>query len=98
MRAKTESIEEFLARGGTIKKLAAGESAKLPTTRRSAGGDPVVILSMEDAEIFYGEGKPKAKKKSTPKAGIDLSQLPESLKSKFLAKLKDRSIDGEENN
>jgi hypothetical protein len=99
MIGKTETIEEFLARGGIIQKIAAGESAKLPTTRLTTTGDAPVLLSLEEAELFFGktDGSVKQKKKKESKPKLDASQLPESLKNMLLAKLKDKVSDGEEN-
>lgn len=94
---KKETVEEFLARGGSIKKIPSNVETESPETiiSRSAGG-PVTILSMEDAELFYGKGKPLKPKKST-QSRVDMSALPESLRKKFLAKLLNEGLpDGEE--
>jgi hypothetical protein len=95
-KSKVETVEEYLARGGSIKKLPAAEVIRQPdVTRKTVAGGPVVIMSMEEADLFYGEARKNAKpKKAKPSLKIDLSALPEALRSKFINKLKE-DADGE---
>jgi hypothetical protein len=84
MKVKTETIQEFLARGGKITKLEFKQhEAKEQVTRQAPGG-PANILSLDEADLFFGEAKVK---KTKPKPNIDLSALPPELKAKFIAKL-----------
>jgi hypothetical protein len=96
IKSKVETVEEYLARGGSIKKLPAGETIRQPDViRKSVTGGPVVIMSMEDADLFYGEARKNAKpKKAKSSLKIDLSALPEALRAKFINKLKE-DVDGE---
>jgi hypothetical protein len=99
IKYKVETAEEFLARGGTIKKVDPGASGiQHNVTRKRANGEPAVILSYEEAEVYYGDGKVKTKKKAKQKASVDMSFLPESLKQKFLARITEGDFDVEEDN
>jgi hypothetical protein len=80
---KTETIAEFLARGGKITKVASAEPTVKPESIRSTtAGGPAVFLSLGEADLFYGEHKAKKAKKS--KAPLDLSALPEELRKKYV--------------
>lgn len=91
VKSKVETVEEYIARGGVIKKLPREEMAKQPdVTRKTVTGGPVAIMSLEEADLFYGEARKGTKpKKAKPSLNIDLSALPEALKSKFINKLKE---------
>lgn len=94
---KKETIDEFLARGGVISKLPAVPLDKNsdPIKATSASG-PVVILSMEEADLYYGEArKGSVPKKAKSSAKIDINALPESLRIKYINRLKE-NIDGED--
>ena len=81
---KTETIAEFLARGGKITKVP--PQAHLAKEQvKSTNPGPAVIITMGEADLFYGEqkaGRKAVKKKA--KATIDLSALPEELRRKFV--------------
>jgi hypothetical protein len=96
IKSKVESIEEYLARGGSIKKLPAAEMIRQPEViRKTVAGGPVTIMSLEEADLFYGEARKGSKpKKAKPSTKIDLSALPEALRAKFITKLKEEA-DGE---
>ncbi len=91
-KTKVETIEEYVARGGTIKRYPSQETNSNTEVSRKPGG-PVVIMSLDEADLFYGEGKSKKKAKQQSVAKFDASALPEQLRKKFLSKLKDE--DGE---
>jgi hypothetical protein len=95
-RRKIETVEEYLARGGTITKIPTGSSRIKEESLKHQVNGPVTILSLEDADLFYGEAKPSKAKKQKPSLKIDLNALPESLRNKFLAKLKNEEQYGEE--
>ena len=81
---KTETFEEFLARGGKVTKVPAQEQVKLPESIRSTtGGGPAVLMTLDEAGLFYGEHKKRQTKK---KAGptIDLTALPPELRKKYV--------------
>ena len=86
---KTETIAEFLARGGKITILppvqpaSKTETIKFTTTRNSINGENTPIISVDDAELFYGEFKPRKPKKVSN--AVDLSvHLPEALRKKYV--------------
>ena len=81
---KTESVAEFLARGGEIKRIPTQQATAKPEgVKSSSSGGPATIMTMDDADLYYGEFKPKkAKKKST--SIIDISALPEALRKKYV--------------
>ena len=96
VKSKVETVEEYLARGGSIQKLPAAEVIRQPDIiRKSTAGESAIIMSLEDADLFYGEARKNAKpKKAKPSLKIDLSALPEALRAKFITKLKEEA-DGE---
>jgi hypothetical protein len=82
---KTETLEEFLARGGVIVKC---PTVKLKNEDKIsiAGASKPTIMSLGEAEELYGEKKEKkTKAKQAPK--IDIALLPESLRHKLLLKI-----------
>lgn len=97
VKPKVETVEEYIARGGSIKRLPAKEMIKQPDAiRKTVAGGPVTIMSLEEADLFYGEARKGSKlKKEKPSLKIDLNALPEALRSKFVNKLKEEA-DGEE--
>ena len=97
LKSKVETIEEYLARGGSVQKLPMVESIKIPdVVRKPSTGGPATIMSLEEADLFYGEARKGSKpKKAKPSLKIDLSALPEALRAKFINKLKEDN-DGEE--
>lgn len=85
---KVETIEEYLARGGTIKKMPTGASSFTKDSIKNSSNNSGItaIISLEDAELYYSEDKPKNKKtvkKSQPR--VDLSALPEHIRKKYTA-------------
>ena len=97
VKSKVETLEEYLARGGSIKKLSAGETIRQPdAVRNTVAGGAAIIMSLEEADLFYGEARKGSKpKKAKPSLNIDLSALPEALRAKFINKLKEEA-DGED--
>ena len=93
-KSKIETLEQYLARGGTIKVLPPKKLDNSDQTRKSGNG-PAVIMSFEEADLFYGEAKKGSKpKKVKQQQTIDMGALPESLRVKFLSRLKEE-FDGE---
>ena len=93
IKSKTETIEEFLARGGSIKKLPTVKVDQQPdVVKKVTTGGPVTIMSLEEADLFYGEARKGSKpKKAQPSLKINLDALPEALKVKFINKLKEEN-------
>jgi hypothetical protein len=87
-KRKTETIEEFLARGGSIRFIPPKQEETSDKVRKTTNGGPAIIMTLEDADLFYGEVKKGSKKSSKPSNNIDLSALPEALKNKFISRLK----------
>jgi hypothetical protein len=86
---KAESIQDFIARGGVIKRIPYSKNEKKSDVVRKTDTGPAIILSYAEADLFYGESKPskaKAAIKSAPT--IDISSLPEALRIKYINKLK----------
>lgn len=93
---KTESIAEFLARGGKITRVASPEPTTKPESIKSTtASGPAVFLSLGEAELFYGERKAKKAKKAKAPA-IDLSALPEELRKKYVDGVMNGNSDEEE--
>ena len=94
---KVETVQEFLARGGSISKVpAAAKEQDNDVIRKTANGAPAVFLTLDEADLFYGEKKKNAKpKKAKPALKIDLDALPPALRAKFIAKLKEEA-DGQD--
>ena len=82
---KTESIKEFLARGGQIKRVEAVQpTVKVDSIKSTTNtGGAINIMTMDQADLYYGEHRAKkAKKRAT--STIDLSALPEELRKKYV--------------
>lgn len=93
---KVETVEEYLARGKTITVVPEFiREPQIDVIRKTVTGGPATFLSLEEADLFYGEARKGAKpKKAKPSLKIDLDALPPALKAKFIAKLKE-DTDGE---
>lgn len=81
---KRETVAEFLARGGKVNKVPYMESKSKPETMRTpTTGGEASFITLEDADLFYGEAKPRRAKKVS-KPSIDISALPEELRKKYI--------------
>jgi hypothetical protein len=92
---KTETVAEFLARGGVITKVA----TQAPTTKPDSikpnnNGGIATIVSMEEADLYHGEARARKPKKAISK--IDLSALPEALRKKYVDEVISASQEDEE--
>lgn len=94
---KVETVEEYFARGGKVTRIPEAARDPVPdVVRKTIAGGPAVFLSLDEADLFYGEARKGAKpKKAKPSLKIDLDALPPALRTKFIAKLKE-DVDGEE--
>lgn len=90
-KIKIESVDEFLARGKTITKLSPVISDPVISVHKTASaGAPAILMSLEEADLFYGEARKGSKpKKPKTSAKIDIDALPEALKSKFITRIKE---------
>jgi hypothetical protein len=90
---KTESIAEFLARGGQITLVTKSELKDGEVVRPVAISGYASILSTADADLYHGESKPRKNKKKKKVVSIDISALPEELRVRFI----DPLLNGEDN-
>ena len=81
---KTETIAEYLARGGKITIIPPVQPVtKVEAMRLNKTGGPATIMSMDDADLYYGEFKARKPKKVAN--AVDLSiHLPEALRKKYV--------------
>jgi hypothetical protein len=81
---KTQTIEEFLAKGGKVTVVPANAHGKSDYVKStvSGGGGAATIITMDEADLYHGEAKVKKAKKAAPT--IDLSALPEALRKKYV--------------
>jgi len=93
---KFETLAEYLARGGAISKVPAVDRLPNPEViRKTVAGAPAVILTLGEADLFYGEARKNAKAKLKSTLKIDLKDLPKELRDKYITKLKEE-YDGED--
>jgi hypothetical protein len=81
---KTETLKEFLARGGKITVVESTTEEVKQTLKQNNQGPPS-ILTYDDIDLYYGE-KRVSKKRSPVKSNdskIDINALPEELRKKF---------------
>jgi hypothetical protein len=81
---KKETLNDFLSRGGTIKRLPTQQPIKIAESiKPTQVAGPAVLMTLDEADLYYGEHKQrKAKKKSRPT--IDLTALPLELRKKYV--------------
>lgn len=85
-QAKVESIKEFLARGGKIKKV---EEKKQPPQETNIVRPTIVgppeLYSLDEAQHFFGlkPKKPQERNVKPDFSDIDRSMIPESLQHIF---------------
>lgn len=81
--SKRETVDEFLARGGSITKIAPQEEpqeeGKVTSASKSASS---TMMTLADGGLYYAEGKVRKPRKKQSKT-VDFSALPASL-LKFL--------------
>lgn len=94
-RGKVETVQEYLARGGSVMIVPPAFLEPVPdVTRKTTNGGPAVFLTLEEADLFFGEPSKKKPKKAKASFKIDLDVLPPALRAKFISKLKE-DTDGE---
>lgn len=61
---KVESVEEFLSRGGEIKKIAPVEMVvDLNGAQIGSSNSPTTMMSLSEGSLFFSENKPKVPRK-----------------------------------
>jgi hypothetical protein len=94
---KTESLTEYLARGGKINKLPHVDKKKQEDVARKPISGVALIMTLDDAALFYSDSEPpKKKKEKKTTSKLDLSALPAALREKFLKKIRDEGVDYDE--
>lgn len=92
MSKKTETVAEFLARGGTITRVPEASREPAPDVVRKTVTGPANLMTLDEADLFFGEARKGAKpKKVKPSLKIDLNALPPALRAKFVAKLREEA-------
>lgn len=87
---KKESIEEYLARGGQVTKVARVDDPVTPTpTIAPMTTGPANLLTYGEADLYYGEVRARKPKKSKPVQKIDIDSLPKALRDKYFKELLD---------
>jgi hypothetical protein len=81
---KRETVAEFLARGGVITKIPIAEIKIKPEAVKVSAGGPAILMSLDEADLYYGEAKTRKNKKKVSQPLIDISVLPEELRKKFI--------------
>lgn len=86
--SKRETVEEFLARGGTVTKCPPAPSPEEDSGKRASPAPTAkaTLISLAEGALYYAESraKPKERKKKTEKA-INFAALPLSLQ-KYMPK------------
>lgn len=62
---KSETIEEFMARGGEVIVIPPQESEEAPSVIKPSVHGLPELMSLSDGEHFFGESRKKIKKKIT---------------------------------
>ena len=77
----TETVEEYLARGGEITRVSPEMKPKESHTMRPSVVGPPTLYSLDEAQHFFGNKKVKAKPKEAEIdfSSIDRSKIPSSL-------------------
>lgn len=80
-KMRVETIEEFLARGGVIKKYPAVPYETDHVIKSTTSQDTQNLMSLDEGAHFFSEMKPKrVRKKKDPLKGVDVDQLPENIR------------------
>jgi hypothetical protein len=92
MAKKTETVSDFLARGGKVTKFPEKLREKsIDVIRKSVAG-PAVLMTLDEAQFFFGEKSKNLKTKKVKQSlKIDLNALPPALRAMFVTKLKEES-------
>lgn len=89
---KTETIEEFLARGGKIQKVPYQEPEQKEAPIRSTTGNTGLptIMSLPDGAHFFGETRKKKQTKEDFVNKVNKSNLPQSVIDSLTKSVKDK--------
>lgn len=81
---KRETIAEFLARGGKITKVPLMEIKSKQDSLKASKSGPAILMSLEEADLYYGEQRARNLKVKKKEQTIDISLLPEELRKKYI--------------
>lgn len=73
---KIESVEEYLARGGTVEVIPPNGFKPKSVVKVRAGGS---VMSLSEGEEMFGPKPKKEKVKASKKVAVDLSKIPSKL-------------------
>jgi hypothetical protein len=96
---KTETVEEFLARGGVITKLPmVEEQYKSPVVKSNTVMGVDGVMTLPEGAFYYAEKRKKKKKKPDPEKLKELlNDLPDNLRNELsneLAEKEEAKTDG----
>jgi hypothetical protein len=81
---KVETIEEFIARGGEIKKYPYVRPEEVESSVRTSTPANATLMSLDEGAHFFSEIKEKKPSKKKEKTlDIDMSLIPEALRKKL---------------
>jgi hypothetical protein len=82
MASKKETIAEFLARGGVIKRIEAQKPEDVNTLLKSTVAKTPQLYDLGDAAFYFPEEKKprKRKKKELDLSGINMALIPAHLR------------------
>jgi hypothetical protein len=80
-KMRVETIEEFLARGGIIKKYPAVPMETDHTVRPTTPQGTSELMSLDEGAHYFSEMKVKrVRKNKDPLKGVDVEKLPDSIR------------------
>lgn len=84
-KAKVESLEEFLARGGKVERVESEQLEEDANIMRPTIMGPPDLYTLDEAQHFFGVKKKKAPKKNVKPdfSDIDRSVIPKGLQHIF---------------
>jgi hypothetical protein len=79
--SKKETIEEFLARGGTVTKCPPAPSPEEEANTRvnPASNTSATMMSLAEGALYYSESRAKPKERKKTEKTINFAALPTSL-------------------
>lgn len=81
-KPKVETLEEFLARGGVIKKFPAVQPEPDNLVRPTTAPALAQLMSLDEGAHFFAEKKEKReRKKKDPLKGINVDALPPEVRA-----------------
>lgn len=79
---KIETVDEFLARGGQVKKLEPVSREDHRIVLPTAGGPPT-IMSLGEAEVLYGEAERPQESPEKRRSKVNVHLIPPELRARL---------------